>query len=441
VASTTGAARAFSLRRELGRWDLTAIGVNQVIGGAVFGLPATIAANTGGWSPWMVSATGLASMVIALTFAEVASRFEGTGGAYLYTKAAFGRFAGFEVGWMLWFTRVASWAAVINVLVSSLGFYWPSVTAGAPRATLITSILIVLAAINVRGIRQSSFVVNLLTIGKLAPLGVFVVIGLWFVEWERLRPGPVPSSANLASSALLLIYAFGGYEIIPVPGGEAKNPRRDIPFALITTIVIVAAVLTLAQIVTLGTLPDLVVSKTPLADSAAMFLGAGGAAMMTIAAVVSATGNNMGGALSGSRNLFALAEQGDLPAVFSHLHPRHRTPVVAIIATSAVALALALSGTFQSMATASAVSRLVVYLGACASALRLRSRKFDGVVNAPVFVAPFGPTVPILAVVIAVAVLGGASSIQLRNGVLALVAGAILYALAIQFTQDRSPAR
>jgi amino acid transporter len=172
-----------------------------------------------------------------------------------------------------------------------------------------------------------------------------------------------------------------------------------------------------------------------------MFLGAGGAAMMTIAAVVSATGNNMGGALSGSRNLFALAEQGDLPAVFSHLHPRHRTPVVAIIATSAVALALALSGTFQSMATASAVSRLVVYLGACASALRLRSRKFDGVVNAPVFVAPFGPTVPILAVVIAVAVLGGASSIQLRNGVLALVAGAILYALAIQFTQDRSPGR
>jgi amino acid transporter len=441
VASTTGAARAFSLRRELGRWDLTAIGVNQVIGGAVFGLPATIAANAGGWSPWMVSATGLGSMVIALTFAEVASRFEGTGGAYLYTKAAFGRFAGFEVGWMLWFTRVASWAAVINVLVSSLGFYWPSVTAGAPRATLITSILIVLAAINVRGIRQSSFVVNLLTIGKLAPLGVFVVIGLWFVEWERLRPGPVPSSANLASSALLLIYAFGGYEIIPVPGGEARNPRRDIPFALITTIVIVAAVLTLAQIVTLGTLPDLVVSKTPLADSAAMFLGAGGAAMMTIAAVVSATGNNMGGALSGSRNLFALAEQGDLPAVFSHLHPRYRTPVVAIIATSAVALALALSGTFQSMATASAVSRLVVYLGACASALRLRSRKFDGVVNAPVFVAPFGPTVPILAVVIAVAVLGGASSIQLRNGVLALVAGAILYALAIQFTQDRSPGR
>lgn len=383
----------------------------------------------------MVAATGLASMVIAMTFAEVASRFDATGGAYLYTKAAFGRFAGFEVGWMLWFTRVASWAAVINVLVSSLGFYWPSVTVGAPRATLIAAILVVLAAVNVRGIRQSSFVVNLLTIGKLVPLGLFVVTGLWFVEWERLRPGPLPSGANLASSALLLIYAFGGYEIIPVPGGEARNPRRDVPFALIMTILIVAAVLTLAQIVTLGTLPGLAGSKTPLTDSAAVFLGGGGAAMITIAAVVSATGNNMGGALSGSRNLFALAEQGDLPAVFSRLHSRYRTPVVAIIVTSAVALALALSGTFQSMATASAVSRLVVYLGACASALRLRSRKFDGVVNAPVFVASFGPTIPILAVVIGVAVLGGASPVQLRNGVFALAGGAILYAIATRHSR------
>jgi basic amino acid/polyamine antiporter, APA family len=104
--------RAAALRRELGRWDLTAIGVNQVIGSAVFALPSALAANSGAWSPWMVSAVGVASMLIALSFAEVASRFEGTGGPYLYTRAAFGRFAAFEVGWMLWFTRVASWAAV-----------------------------------------------------------------------------------------------------------------------------------------------------------------------------------------------------------------------------------------------------------------------------------------------------------------------------------------
>src|SRR4029434_10208822 len=101
-----------TLRRELGRWDLTAIGINQVIGGAVFAQPAVLAAHVGAWSPGMVGAVGVASMLIALSFAEVGSRFEGTGGPYLYTRAAFGRFAAFEVGWMLWFTRAASWAAV-----------------------------------------------------------------------------------------------------------------------------------------------------------------------------------------------------------------------------------------------------------------------------------------------------------------------------------------
>ena len=126
------------LRRELGRWDLTAIGINQVIGAGVFAQQALLVAQAGAWSTWMVAVVGLASMLIALSFAEVGSRFEGTGGPYLYTRAAFGRFAAFEGGWMLWFTRAASWAAVINVLATSLGFYWPAVTSGAPRAALIT---------------------------------------------------------------------------------------------------------------------------------------------------------------------------------------------------------------------------------------------------------------------------------------------------------------
>src|SRR4029453_524901 len=136
----------------------------------------------------------------------------------------------------------------------------------------------------------------------------------------------------------------------------------DVPFALITSIVIVTVLLTLAQIVTLGTLPELASSRTPLADSAARFLGAAGAAMITIGAVFSTAGNNMGGALSGSRTLFALAEQGDLPHFFGRIHPVFRTPVNAILVTAGISLVLALSGTFQSMAQASAISRLLVYV-------------------------------------------------------------------------------
>src|SRR5687768_7815865 len=146
------------LRRELRKWDLTAIGVNQVIGASIFAVPATVAATTGAWSPWIVAALGLASTMIAACFAEVGSRFDATGGPYLYTRTAFGRFAGFEVGWMLWFTRAASWAAVVNVLATSLAFYWTSLNRGWPRSLLMALVIALVTAVNVRGIRLSSIV-------------------------------------------------------------------------------------------------------------------------------------------------------------------------------------------------------------------------------------------------------------------------------------------
>jgi basic amino acid/polyamine antiporter, APA family len=417
------------LSRELGKWDLTAIGVNQVIGAGVFAQPAILAAQSGGWSPLIVLAVGLASMLIALSFAEVASRFDGTGGPYLYTRAAFGRFAAFEVGWMLWFTRAASWAAVINVLATSLAYYWPALAAGLTRNVLITAIIIVIALINIRGIRLSSTVVNLLTIGKLLPLAIFIAVGLAFVEWDRIVPSQPLASGSFTASSLLVIFAFGGYEVVPVTAGEAKDPRRTIPFALITTLIVVTLVMTATQLVALGTLPTFQTS-TPLADSAAVFLGAAGAAMMTLGVAVSASGNNMGQALSGSRNLFALAEQGDLPAIFGRVHPRFRTPVTAIVVTAAVSLVLALSGRFAMLAAASAVTRLVVYFFTCAATLQLRRPEFSASVQPARFVVPFGPLIPATAIVVALALLAGATTRQLTAGGLALAAGAVLYLVA-----------
>jgi basic amino acid/polyamine antiporter, APA family len=425
------------LRRELGRWDLTAIGINQVIGGAVFAMPAALAASVGGWSPFMIAGVGVASMLIALTFAEVGSRFEATGGPYIYTRVAFGRFPAFEVGWMQWFTRVASWASVINVLVASLGFYWPAVTAGPARTILLTAIIAALACINILGIRQSAWVVNALTIGKLVPLALFIVCGLAALDRAALAIGPAPPLADLSKSALLLIFAFGGYEVIPVPAGESKNPRRDVPFALIMTIATVTIVLTLAQIVAIATLPDLAASKTPLADAAARFIGATGAAVITVGAVLSTLGNNMGQALSGPRNLFALAENGDIPRVFATISRRFGTPVVAILFTAAISLVLATTGSFVGMAAASAVSRLVVYVATCAAALRLRSPRFAGQVAAPTMRVPLGPAIPILAILIALAILAGATPQQLRAGAYALAAGAVLYAVAMLSRSDR----
>ena len=413
-----------SLRRALGPWDLTAIGVNQVIGTAVFLMPALVAAEVGTWSIAAVIAVGGLSMLIALCFAEASSRVEATGGAYLYTREAFGRFIGFEVGWMTWFTRVASWAGVAYGLTIYLARYWPALGDGVGRGLFLTAVFGTLTIINIRGIRQSSWVVNFLTIGKLLPLAVFIVGGMAFVEWGRLRPAP-PLPIEAAPAALLyLIFAFGGYEVVPVPAGEAKRPGRDVPFAMIMTIVIVTAITILVQVVAQGVLPDVAASEAPLAEAALLFLGGGGAVLLTIGAVISTTGNNMGQTISGSRSLFALAEQGDLPSPLARVHPRWRTPVPAILVTSGVALALALSGTFAALALASAVSRLLVYAGTAASVLALRRRG-----PAP-FTIPGGPTVPIAALGICLALVASATAAQFRIGIIALAAGALLYAIA-----------
>ena len=125
-----------ALRRALGRWDLTAIGVNQVIGSAIFLLPSDVAGCVGPWGPLAFVAVGLAVDVDCAMFRRSRQPLRSTGGPYLPARAAFGRFVGFEVGWMMWFSRVTSHASVVNGLTLALAFYWPALAAGMPRVAL-----------------------------------------------------------------------------------------------------------------------------------------------------------------------------------------------------------------------------------------------------------------------------------------------------------------
>ena len=432
-----------SLHRALGKWDLTAIGVNQVIGSAIFLLPADVAARVGTWGPIAFLAVGVLSLLIALCFAETGSRFDRTGGPILPARAAFGRFVGFEVGWMLWFSRVASHASVVNGLTLALAFYWPSLATGMPRAATITVLTILLTWINVRGVKQSSWVVNLLTIGKLAPLAIFILAGIWFVDPARFTPLPAVTQEQLSSALILLIFAYGGYEVTGILAGEAANPRRDVPFAFVATLLIVATVMCLTSLVATGVLPDVAATRTPLADGAALFLGVWGAALISAGSVVSMAGNNMGQILNGSRTVFALAEHGDLPRWFAYVHPTYRTPSNAILFSAVLALILALTGSFVTLAAVSAIARLVMYLAVCMATLMLRKRDREIAaqigahmtdpaqdVPPPQFTVPFGPVIPILASVVALGILAGATQAQLIAGAAALAAGAVLYAVA-----------
>src|SRR5438552_3416163 len=264
-----------TLRRALGRWDLTAIGINQVIGGAIFLMPSQVAAEIGAWSPIAFVLMGLASLTVALCFAEAGSRFESTGGPFLYPRAAFGRFVAFEVGWMQWFTRASSQATVMTGIAVALGYYWPAMTSDWPRALLLIAVTAALTWVNVRGIRQSAWVVNALTIGKLLPLMIFIAAGIRFAGVAALIALPPISLRQFSTAALLMIFVYGGYDVVPVPAGEALDPRRHVPSALVLTILAVMAVMTLAQVVAQSVLPDLALHSAPMADAAAVSLRAG----------------------------------------------------------------------------------------------------------------------------------------------------------------------
>ena len=426
-----------TLKRALGRWDLTALGVNQVIGGAIFLWPAQVAAQVGAWSPIGFVLIGFLSLSVALCFAELSSRFDATGGPYLYTRAAFGDFVGFEIGWMQWFSRATSQASIMAATAVALGYYWPALTVGWPRAAFLIALTLIFAGINVRGVRQSSWVVNALTIGKLVPLAIFILIGLAYVQPARLTTLPPLTLQPSLAAGLLLIFIYGGYEVVPVPAGESLDPRRDVPFAMVATIVSVMMVMTLTQIVAQGVLPDLAGHATPIADAAAAFMGAAGALLIGIGSVVSMTGNNAGQVLSGSRMIFALAEQGQLPRLLARIHPRYRTPANAIVFTSSVALTLALSGSFAQIALVSALARLLMYGGSAAATLRLRSPRFAGVIKPAGFTAPFGPVMPIVAMAVCAGLAAGATGAQLAGGATALVVGAALYGLQIWLGAER----
>lgn len=428
-----------ALRRALGRWDLTAIGINQVVGSGIFLLPASVAVQVGPWGPAVFIFVGVACMLIGLCFAEVGSRFDRTGGPIVPARAAFGRFVGFEVGWMMWFSRVSSWASVMNGLALALGFYWPSLADGLPRAALFITLTAALTWINVRGVKQGAWVVNIFTVAKLVPLTLFVVVGLWYITPANFQPLPEVSLTQLGAAALILIFAFGGFEVIGIPAGEAFDPRKHVPFAIFATISVVLVLYTMVSVVATGTLPGLDESSSPLAEAAALVLGAAGAAMISTGAVVSMTGNCAGQIISSSRTIFALGESGDLPSWFARVHLTWRTPVNALVFSSAITLVLALSGSFVLLAAVSAVARLFIYATTCLATLALRRPGRATTVAAARFVIPGGPVVPVLGLLVSLGILAGATGDQLLRGTVAFIVGGLMFVVASRADPTRDP--
>jgi amino acid transporter len=387
------------LVRAIGRWSLAALIVNCIIGSGVFGLPSVLA-NLLGRASIVAVALGAAAMAIILTcFAEVSSRFALTGGPYLYAQEAFGRFMGIQVAWLVWFVRLASCAANANLFVIYLGEFWPQATIPAMKLAILTLLIGILAIINFFGVRAGTGVSTSFTVAKLASLAVVAIAGaIYLIATHRVVPAPsaLPAPGNWSTAIVLLIFAYGGFEAALISAGEAKDPRRDMPFGLIAALIICAVIYGLIQWVVVGVLPDPGHSQRPLADVAHIVIGHGGAALVALGALFSIYGYLSGNMLSAPRITFALAQRGDFPSFFGLVHSRFRTPYFSIFVFALLVWILALFGTFAGNATLSAGSRLFYYGAICAALPVLRRKQ-----NAPAQLqVPGGTLVAILGVLL-----------------------------------------
>jgi basic amino acid/polyamine antiporter, APA family len=414
-----------AMRRAVGRWQLYGLSVNDVIGSGIYLLPAAAAALLGPASLWAVLLAGLAVSLLVLCYAQAASYFDEPGGGYLYAREAFGPLVGFEVGWMLLITRVASAAALSNGLAEAVTHFWPGAAGGMVRVAIVVGSLLFLVAVNVIGVRAAARTGVFLAIAKVLPLLMFIGIGAMHVDMSLAAPlaADIPLH-DLGEAALLLLFAYAGFENLPAAAGEYRNPRRDVPFALLLMIATVTMVYFAVQWVALGTLPGLAGSQTPLAAAAARFSGGWLALVLTIGAAVSILGTNSNTIMLGPRYLHALAMDGYGPRALAAIHPRFRTPAMAIITVGALSLVLALSGSFVQLALLSVVARLCTYIGTSVSVLVLRRRhgSRDSALH-----LPGGPLIPIAATLLSVALLASASTGNLVAGAIALLLGAVVY--------------
>lgn len=364
-----------TLLRALGRWTLAALVINSIIGSGIFGLPGAVAKLLGPLAPLAYVLAALAIGVIMAVFAEVGSQFRESGGQYLYARTALGRFAGIQVGWFFLLVRITSGAAVLNLLVNYLAEFWPAATAPLARATVMFVLVAGFTIVNYRGIRAGAGFSNFFTVTKVLSLGLFIIAGMILVDRVQPFPPAAPITAGAWIDALVaLVFAFGGFESALIPAAETKNPRRDAPFALGIGLVVIASCYLLVHIVAMWSVADLAASSRPLADAARAFGGSAGASAMAVAAILSAYGWASGAFLTLPRLIYALAERGDFPRQLAAVHPRFRTPHVAIVFWAVALFALSIYGSFMWNALLAAVARLVTWAATCAALIQLRRR-------------------------------------------------------------------
>lgn len=411
------------LNNKLGLMSIILLGVNAIIGTGIFLLPGKAAALVGVNSLWVIVFDALLVMSIALCFAEMGGMFNKNGGPYVYAKEAFGNFVGFEVGFMKWAIATIAWSAMAVGFATALGAVWEPASTEMGKNVIATLIIVVLGIMNIMGVKISKIINNIVTIGKLLPLIFFILVGIFYVKGVNFQPMqsvPDMTQASFGAAALIIFYAFTGFESIAVAAEDMENPERNVPKAIILVLTLVSIVYILIQAICIGIMGDsLVTSKTPVADAAFVFMGPLAKAIVTAGTLISIGGINVASSFLAPRSGVAMADDGLIPKVVSKRNKKD-APYVAIIVTVVFAVVLSWTGSFEKLAAISVVSRFAQ----CLAVLVFRSKRPD---MDRTFRVPMGPVIPVLAIVVSVWLITQSSLEKVFWGLGGLVVGAVLY--------------
>lgn len=416
------------LVRALGVWALAAGIVNVTVGGGIFRLPSAAASSLGTAAPMAYLVCALAMALIVLCFAEAGSRVDLTGGPYAYVEVAFGPFVGFLSGVMLWVVGTLALSAVTTVFADAVGALVPALASPAARAVLVVVVLALFAGINVAGVRQGNAVNAVATVAKLLPLLLLVALGALAVRAENLAWTAPPAAGDVARASAVLIFAFAGIESALVPSGEVKDVARTVPRAIFLAMLGITALYLAIHLVAQGVLgASLAGQPTPLAEAAGVAIGPWGRTLLLAGASISTFGYIGGMTLAVPRALFALGRDGFLPRALASVHPRHRTPHVAIAAQAVVTAALALTGSFERLAILANLATLLLYAACCVAAWELRRR--DVRAGGIPFRVPGGAVVPFLALAAIAYLLSSIKPNEWLAAAAAIAIAAVLYLL------------
>ena len=421
------------LKREIGRIGVATIAMNGVIGSGIFALPAVAIAQAGAFSPWLFLLCGILILTVALTLARNASFFETTGGPIVYTTAAFGRFVGFQTGLLIYVSRVAAIAASANLLVSYAVPLWSPLASGTPRTIAVVSYILLATVLNAVGVRAGMTVLYLISILKLLPLLLLILVGVPEIEWATIADAKIATSETVGSTMLVLMYAFIGFEFSLINAGETRDARSAIPRTLVKTVLAVAIAYALIQLVAVSIGPDLGNSETPLVELAQRLMGPTGALLLSVGVVFSIGGGSLTSLLTAPRLTYALPRDGTLPGWFGAVNERTHVPVNSILFCGALSIALAVSQQFIWLATLSTIIRLLTY-ALCIAALPVIERKLP--TEAGQFRIPGGLMIPGIALVLTVWLLTH-STLQsvLITGVVVAV-GSIVFGFCTKWKLD-----